>query len=402
PQSALAHNELGTLLFQLGRLDEAIAEFRAATQVDDSYALAFYNLGYASRKAAHYADAVPAYQRYIQLKPQDADGKFGLAECYRMLGQNQAAAATYEAYAQQETRPSERRWVEKALQYAAQLKQPPPPPPAPAVAPPAPSYAAPQAYGQSAPPVQAYPPQPTYGQAPTPVAPPVASNPVDALIAQGDQHLAANDLRGALYAYQDAARQNPSDARAHFKIGLAYAQLGYFPQAIDEWQRVLALDPGNQGAKDNIQKAEAKMGTAQQQATQATPPPVTDPLQAAQMAKQNYDQAVQLIQQRRYADAVTTLTAAIQLKPDFAVAYVARGSAFVGLGRFQDAVQDYLRGLSLNGNQAAPLFGLGEAYRGMGDRTRAAQYYQACASSSAPDADPLRDLARRRYSELLQ
>jgi tetratricopeptide (TPR) repeat protein len=144
------------------------------------------------------------------------------------------------------------------------------------------------------------------------------------------------------------------------------------------------------------------MGQAQVQAAQATPPPMADPAQVQALAKQDYDQAVLLIQERRYDESVTALTRAIQVKPDFAVAYVARGSAMVGLGRFQDAAQDYLHGLSLNANQAAPLFGLGEAYRGMGDRARAAQYYQECADSTAPDAAPLRDLARRRFAELLQ
>jgi tetratricopeptide (TPR) repeat protein len=220
-------------------------------------------------------------------------------------------------------------------------------------------------------------------------------------MARGDGLLAQNP-RDALYAYQDAVRAEPNNPKAHFKIGIAYAQLGYFPQAIDEWNRVLQIDPSNQGARDNIQKAQARMAGAQVQAAQAAPPPVTDPAQAQQLAKQDYDQAVALIQQRRYSEAVTSLTTAIQVKPDFAVAFVARGSAMVGLGRFQDAVQDYLHGLSLNSNQAAPLFGLGEAYRGMGDRARAAQYYQECADSSAPDAGPLRDLARRRFSELLQ
>ena len=108
-----------------------------------------------------------------------------------------------------------------------------------------------------------------------------------------------------------------------------------------------------------------------------------------------------LISQRRYADSITALNAALQLQPSFAVAYVARGSAYVGLGRYQDAVQEYLKGLSLNSNQASPLFGLGEAYRGLGDRARAARYYQECAQSTAPDAGAVRELARKRYADLV-
>ena len=109
-----------------------------------------------------------------------------------------------------------------------------------------------------------------------------------------------------------------------------------------------------------------------------------------------------LISQRRYADSIVALNAALQLQPKLAVAYVARGSANVGLGRYPDAVQDYLKGLAIDGNQASPLFGLGEAYRGLGDRARAARYYQECAQSTAPDAGAVRELARKRYADLVR
>ncbi|MHB8418142.1 MAG: tetratricopeptide repeat protein [Myxococcales bacterium] len=394
PHNAVAHNELGTLLYGAQRVSEALAEFRAATVANPSYALAYFNLGYAARKTSDCRDAVPAYQRYVQLAPTDPDGLWGLAECYRTLGQNAQAAATYEAYARLETRPSERRYQEEALSWAQQLR-------APAAAPP---QAAPAPAQTAAAPAPAAPPPAAPAPAAAPAPVPAASAATAAqLVARGDALMAQKQLRDALYAYQDAARADPNSIRAHGQIGLAYAMLGYYPQAIDEWNRVLQLDPSNVEARDNIQKARARLGAAQVQAAQAAPPPVADPAQAEQTAKQYYDQAVQLIQARRYSDAVTALTAAVQLRARFAVAYVARGSAYVGLGRFQDAVQDYLRGLQLNSNQAAPLFGLGEAYRGLGDRARAAQYYQECADSSAPDAtDQLRTLARRRFSELLQ
>jgi tetratricopeptide (TPR) repeat protein len=379
PHNAVAHNELGTLYYGEHQVDQALAEFNQAVQANPSYGLAFFNLGYAARKANRCAEAIPAYRRYVQITPNDPDGFWGLAECLRMSGQNIPAADAYDTFARLETRSSEARYREQALSYSQQLRVPA----APAAAPAPVAQAAPR-------------PQPA-AQPPAPAGPSVA----EAAMARGDALLPQN-ARDALYAYQDAVRADPNNPKCHFKVGIAYAQAGYFPQAIDEWNRVLQLDPNNQGARDNIQKAQARMSGAQQQAAAAAPPPVANPAQAQELAKQDYDQAVALIQQRRYAEAVTTLTSAIQVKPDFSVAFVARGSAMVGLGRFQDAVQDYLHGLSLNSNQAAPLFGLGEAYRGMGDRARAAQYYQECADSSAPDAGPLRDLARRRFSELLQ
>jgi tetratricopeptide (TPR) repeat protein len=359
-------NELGTLLFEAGQVDAAIDAFKQATVADPTFALAYYNLGFAARKVERYAEAAAAYQRYVVLKPDDPDGKYGLAESLRALGKKDQAAEAYEAYIRQETRPSEQQWVEKARAQLQALRAP-----APAE---------------------------TVGTIASPVKPSTASE----MIARGDAYLNQHQLREALRSYQEAVRLEPNNALAHFKLGLAYAQLDFMQEAIVQWQEVLRLDPGNRGAQDNIARARARMGSAQAQAQAAAPPPVSDAASAQQAARQSYDEAVQLISQRRYAEAVTALTRAIQLKPDLALAYVARGSAYVGMGRYQDAVQEYLKGLNLNPNQAAALFGLGEAYRGMNDRSRAARYYQECAQSTAPDAAALRDLARRRYGELLQ
>lgn len=373
PGNALAHNEVGTLLFESGKSDEAIAEFKLAAEADGSYALAYYNYAFAARKAGRYTEAVEAYQHYAQLKPDDPDAKYGLAESFRALGRNTAAATAYEEYAAQETRPSEQPWVEKAKGYAAELRAHP------------------------------SPAAPTPAAAAAPIAAPQATSDVTAAsLAAGDQALEQHRVSDAIRAYQDAVVRAPRDGIARFKLGTAYAQANYFPQAIEQWQQVLQLDPNNQGARDNIQRAQARLSTAQQAA--AAPAPVsvpTDRAEAQRQSRADYEQAVGLISQRRYQDAVTQLTAATVLDPSFSVAYVARGSAYVGLGRYQDAVQEYLKGLSLNGNQASPLFGLGEAYRGLGDRPRAAKYYQECADSQAPDAVALRELARKRYADLL-
>jgi tetratricopeptide (TPR) repeat protein len=366
PRQARVQNELGTLLFEAGQTDAAIDAFKQAVAADPGFALAYYNLGFAARKVERYADAAAAYQRYVQLKPDDPDGKYGLAESLRGMGKKEQAIEAYEAYVRQETRPSEQQWVEKARAQIQALR----------VAPPA----------------------QTVGSIPSPVKVPTAAE----MIARGDAYFNEHQQREALRSYQEAVRLEPNNALAHFKLGLAYASLDFMQEAIAQWQEVLRLDPGNRGAQDNIDRARSRQGSAQAQAQAATPPSVGDPTVAQQTARQSYDEAVQLISQRRYAEAVTALTRAIQLRPDFAVAYVARGSAYVGLGRYQDAVQEYLKGLNLNPNQAAPLFGLGEAYRGMNDRSRAARYYQECAQSNAPDAASLRDLARRRYGELVQ
>jgi len=405
PGNALAHNELGTLLFQAGQTAEAIAEFKKATECDPAYALAYYNYAFSSRKAGRFQEAVGAYQRYEKLKPDDPDAKYGLAESLRALGRNAEAVDAYRAYVAQETRPSEQEWVEKAKALILELGG--------------------AAQGQASPPRLASP-------APAAPAPAAAQPPQASPMTRGDAALAQRRFTDAARAYQEAVQEDPRNALGHFRLGVAYAELNFLPQAIAEWQLVLRIDPQNAGARDNIKRAEARLSAARPAppappatapapaqapaaALSPAPKPATapatpaamptrgpDPAEAGRLARVDYESAVGLIAQRRYADALTALDAAVKLQPDFAVAYVARGSADVGLGRYSDAIREYLKGLSLNGNQASPLFGLGEAYRGLGDRARAAQYYQECAQSTSPDAAAVRDLARKRYADLVR
>ena len=107
------------------------------------------------------------------------------------------------------------------------------------------------------------------------------------------------------------------------------------------------------------------------------------------------------INARRYDRAVEVLDRAIAADPQLAVAYVAKGSALVGLRRYEEAVRAYEKALLLDRGMASPLFGLGEAYRALGQRRKAAAYYQRYADSRARDADPrLQEEARRWASKL--
>ena len=81
------------------------------------------------------------------------------------------------------------------------------------------------------------------------------------------------------------------------------------------------------------------------------------------------------------------------------VAYAARGSAQLGLGRVMEAAHDYRAALELEPGLAMPLYGLAECYRAMRD-SRAADLYRQYAESRAADVrEDLRTLAVRRAAE---
>jgi tetratricopeptide (TPR) repeat protein len=415
PTYAPALNEYGFLLFKQGKKDEAIALFQRATAADPGFPQAYFNLGFSLRKEQRFKEAADAYRRYTELKPDDADGFYGLGEACRNSGDKGCALGAYKAYLARETRPTEQKWIDKARSYADQLEKegatpvaPPTPRPAPQpqtqpVVQPAPRPAPqpqPVAVAQPQPqPVAVAPqpqPQPATASGTTIPKPEIAKQ----KLAAGNELMKARNYRDAAIAFQDAVNADPGNVEALFQLGIAYAQLGYYQQAIDRWQRVSQISPDpkwRQAAQKNIQLAQAKVTPAQpkpqpQPVAQAAPPAPRDPAQLQTLARQKYEQGVKFIYERRYAEAIAALNAAVTYKVDFAEAYIARGSAQIGLKQFSGAAADYDYALKLNGRLAAPLFGLGEAYRAMGRKNEAAQFYQRYSESRSPDAQP--DLQR--------
>jgi tetratricopeptide (TPR) repeat protein len=118
-------------------------------------------------------------------------------------------------------------------------------------------------------------------------------------------------------------------------------------------------------------------------------------------ARQHYSAGVGLMHDRKYEAAVAELDQAIVLRPGYANALIARGSARISLGRFQEAAQDYAAARAADPTLAAPLFGLAEAYRQMGESAKAIEMYRAFADSNAADAQPnLKAYARQTVESL--
>ncbi len=118
--------------------------------------------------------------------------------------------------------------------------------------------------------------------APGPAAPldPIAPAPAAEKLAQGDRATAAGDLRGALFAYQDAAYLSPASCAARVKLGRAYLALGYPAQARAQAEQALTLDAGSADARRLLDDARegrvpAAAAGALPAASPATAPAVT-------------------------------------------------------------------------------------------------------------------------------
>ena len=78
PNSAEAHNDLGNLLVQQGKMDEAIASYQTAIALEPDLAIAHNNLGNLLVQQGKMDEAISSYQTALRLRPGYDLAKFGI------------------------------------------------------------------------------------------------------------------------------------------------------------------------------------------------------------------------------------------------------------------------------------------------------------------------------------
>ena len=91
PEWVEARINLGTTLYQLGRMEEARAQFTTAIKLEPLNALAEFNLGCVLEQLGKTDEAIAHLARSVELAPSLADGHLNLALAYEKKGQIQNA-----------------------------------------------------------------------------------------------------------------------------------------------------------------------------------------------------------------------------------------------------------------------------------------------------------------------
>jgi tetratricopeptide (TPR) repeat protein len=73
PDYALAHYNIGNLLYVQGKPEEAVKAFREAIRMDSQYAAAHGNLGYALLTLGRDDEALSCFREQARLNPENAD-----------------------------------------------------------------------------------------------------------------------------------------------------------------------------------------------------------------------------------------------------------------------------------------------------------------------------------------
>ena len=91
PHFVEAENNMGNVLFRQGRIDEAVTHYREALRSAPDYADAHYNLGFALARQGKMAEAIAHYQEALRIKPDFAQARYNLGLALADQGKNEEA-----------------------------------------------------------------------------------------------------------------------------------------------------------------------------------------------------------------------------------------------------------------------------------------------------------------------
>ncbi|MFQ5673156.1 MAG: tetratricopeptide repeat protein [Nitrospinales bacterium] len=178
----------------------------------------------------------------------------------------------------------------------------------------------------------------------------------------------ANDT--TIETYQKAVIENPDDASAHYKLGLAYQQLGQYPEAIRELQEVLRLAPDHAKAKIALGKTYVLLGRGEEKYPRRFRPEeavvkykkiVTENPNDAEAHRLLGNAYLEL---GKYYQAIEAYKKALRINPEDAETYLYLGIGYYKIDWFAEAIAELQQALSLNINGSAHIY-LGLIYRAM-------------------------------------
>ena len=310
PQSIIVINVLGAALQELGQFEEAVQAFDRAIQLNPDNAEAHSNRGVALQRQGRLEEAVQSIDRAIQLNPDYAEAYSNRGVALQELGQLNEAVVCYERAIQLKPDYANTHCNRgAALKELGQLKQ------------------AVEGYDRA---IQL---KPDYAEA--------YSNRGAALQELGQ-------LKEAVVSCDRAIQLNPDYAQAYSNRGVALQELGQLKEAVVSCDKAIQLNPDYSVAYSNRGIALIEL----KQLNEA----VQDFDKAIQL-NPNYAQAysnrgVALNELGKLKEAVVSCDKAIQLKPDYSVAYSNRGGLHEIYGQLKEAVENYEMAIQLKPTNA--------------------------------------------------
>jgi tetratricopeptide (TPR) repeat protein len=335
---------LGSVLLELGRREEALAQFDAALAIDPRHLRTLIRRGNTLVELGRHVEALEIYGRAIEIAPTLLDAWCNRGSSLRALGRNQEALDSYD----------------RALAIHSQ------------------SFESLYNRGHLLREMQRYEEAlDSYDRA-------LVVNPMspEVLSIKGTTLVELGRYKEALSSFNEAIIARPDFIDAIYNSVVALERLGRFEEAVVRCERVLALQPHHARAFANRGNARQQLGRLEEALVDYDRALTIQPsdgdvlcnrgsvlrqLRRLEEALSSYDAALRvhvgwavalcnranvLQEMRRYDEALTTSDEAVSVDPDYAVAWLNRGNLFQEMGRAEDAMQAYERAIAIDPSYA--------------------------------------------------
>ena len=163
--------------------------------------------------------------------------------------------------------------------------------------------------------------------------------------------------------WEDAAAKAPKKARTHFNLAQSYQNVGRFPEALQEYDRSLALKPDLFAAYSNM--AGILLNQGEMEKARIALEKVTS--MAPNFAEGFINLGVLYVRTHEPDKAVAVLTRAVDLAPDSYTAHFNRAEALTLKSDFKAALEGYKKAALLRPDIPQIRMGLAVAYWRAGD-----------------------------------
>ncbi|KAI1007205.1 hypothetical protein K3495_g1015 [Podosphaera aphanis] len=226
-----------------------------------------------------------------------------------------------------------------------------------------------------------------------------AQTPISALLATADAHLAKGETSNALIYYDVAISRDPQNYLTLFKRGATYLSLGRHAQATSDFDKVLTLKPGFEGAL--LQRAHIKARSGDWDAAKRdylAHGKSKDSLAELKEAQKAATLAVAAESKGKWDECVEHAGRAINVASKMAILRKTRANCRFNKGEAQEGISDLRHLLQLEPGATEPYMQISAiTFYGLSDMEHGIDHMRKCLHSD-PDSKKCKTLYRREKS----
>jgi protein O-mannosyl-transferase len=170
--------------------------------------------------------------------------------------------------------------------------------------------------------------------------------------ALGNAYLDSGHVPEAIEQFQASVAIEPNDATVRYNLGVSLAAAGRIDEAIEQYAATVRLDPGNAAAHNNLGNALLMTGRLAKGMEHCREALRLDP----ELAEARFNIGDVLYSRGRVAEAIGEYRKAVKSKPEFAPAHYHLGIALAARGEYDEAISEYRKALDLKPPFAAEVY----------------------------------------------